>query len=96
MKSQCLKYSGAKLHEKGILVSIQDLPTHQYKNVLFEIRPTESNGVFSVCGKFMGVEMETIEINIQVYKTISSQQDSLSIKSIRNSKGCSCTEKHCA
>lgn len=69
MKSQCLKYSGAKLHEKGILVSIQDLPTHQYKNVLFEIRPTESNGVFSVCGKFMGVEMETIEINIQVDMT---------------------------
>lgn len=85
MKSQCLKYSGAKLHEKGILVSIQDLPTHQYKNVLFEIRPTESNGVFSVCGKFMGVEMETIEINIQVYMynmTVSSQQYCLSIKSI--------------
>lgn len=87
MKSQCLKYSGAKLHEKGILVSIQDLPTHQYKNVLFEIRPTESNGVFSVCGKFMGVEMETIEINIQVYMTVSSQQYSLSIKSIWSSKG---------
>ena len=34
-----LKYSAAKLHEKGILLSIDGLPSNQFKNIQFEIVP---------------------------------------------------------
>ncbi|XP_033210310.1 ras GTPase-activating-like protein IQGAP1 isoform X3 [Belonocnema kinseyi] len=60
-----LKYSGAKLQEKGVLLEIEGLPQAQFKNVTFEITPTERNGIFTVRGKFMGVEMETIDMDIQ-------------------------------
>lgn len=60
-----LKYTAAKLLEKGILLEIDGLPQSQFKNVLFEISPTESNGIFTIRGKFMGVEMEKIDIDIQ-------------------------------
>ena len=60
-----LKYSGTKLQEKGVLLEIEGLPQSQFKNVTFEISPTEQNGVFTVKGKFMGVEMEKIDIDIQ-------------------------------
>lgn len=60
-----LKYSGAKLQEKGVLLQIEGLPQAQFKNVTFEITPTEQNGIFTVRGKFMGVEMEKIDIDIQ-------------------------------
>ncbi|XP_063225075.1 ras GTPase-activating-like protein IQGAP1 isoform X2 [Bacillus rossius redtenbacheri] len=66
MKSRpTLKYSAAKLHEKGVLLEVQGLPTSQLKNVQFEIAPTDSNGVFTVTGKFMGVQMEKVELDIQ-------------------------------
>ncbi|KAK0081320.1 hypothetical protein PV325_012392 [Microctonus aethiopoides] len=60
-----LKYSAAKLSEKGILLEIDGLPQSQFKNVIFEITPTDHTGVFSIKGKFMGVEMEKIDIDIQ-------------------------------
>ncbi|KAK9298625.1 hypothetical protein QLX08_008104 [Tetragonisca angustula] len=60
-----LKYSAAKLQEKGILLEIDGLPQSQFKNVIFEISPTEHTGLFSVRCKFMGVEMEKIDIDIQ-------------------------------
>ncbi|XP_069669169.1 ras GTPase-activating-like protein IQGAP1 isoform X2 [Periplaneta americana] len=60
-----LRYSAAKLHEKGILLEIDSLPTSQFRNVQFEIAPTDHNGVFTICGKFMGVELEKVEIDIQ-------------------------------
>lgn len=60
-----LKYTGAKLQEKGVLLEIEGLPQSQFKNVLFEITPTENNGMFTVKGKFMGVQMEKIDIDIQ-------------------------------
>lgn len=61
-----LRYTAAKLHEKGVLLEVDGLPTTQFRNVQFEITPTDHNGVFTICGKFMGVELEKIEIDIQV------------------------------
>ncbi|XP_052757623.1 ras GTPase-activating-like protein IQGAP1 isoform X2 [Galleria mellonella] len=60
-----VKYSGAKLMERGVLLEIDGLSHSQFKNVQFEITPTDHNGVFTIKGKFMGVEMESIEIDIQ-------------------------------
>lgn len=60
-----LKYSAAKLQEKGILIEVDGLPSAQFKNVIFEIAPTDRNGVFAVRSKFMGVEIETVEVDVQ-------------------------------
>ncbi|XP_015599510.1 ras GTPase-activating-like protein IQGAP1 [Cephus cinctus] len=60
-----LKYSAAKLQEKGVLLEIDGLPHSQFKNVIFEISPTDHNGIFTVRGKFMGVEMEKLDVDIQ-------------------------------
>ncbi|XP_057324303.1 ras GTPase-activating-like protein IQGAP1 [Microplitis mediator] len=60
-----LKYSATKLSEKGVLLEIDGLTQGQFKNVTFEITPTEHSGLFTIKGKFMGVEMEKIEIDIQ-------------------------------
>lgn len=60
-----VKYSGAKLMERGVLLEIDGLSPSQFKNVQFEIAPTDHNGVFSIKGKFMGVEMDSIDVDIQ-------------------------------
>ncbi|XP_045537215.1 ras GTPase-activating-like protein IQGAP1 [Papilio machaon] len=60
-----VKYTGAKLLERGVLLEIDGLAKSQFKNVQFDITPTDHFGVFTVKGKFMGVEMESIEIDIQ-------------------------------
>ncbi|CAG2216723.1 unnamed protein product [Mytilus edulis] len=60
-----LKYSGAKLYEKGIVLEIEGLPTNQFKNVQFEITGTKDPGVFDVNAKFMGVEMDKVELIFQ-------------------------------
>ncbi|MEE6503311.1 hypothetical protein FKM82_004796 [Ascaphus truei] len=59
-KKISLKYSAARLHEKGVLLEIEDLQANQFKNVIFEIAPTEEVGDFEVKAKFMGVQMETL------------------------------------
>lgn len=64
---KCIRYTAAKLREKGVLIEVEGLPDGQFKNAQFEIGPTDVHGVFLVKGKFMGVEMETINIDIQVY-----------------------------
>ncbi|XP_067136702.1 ras GTPase-activating-like protein IQGAP2 [Centruroides vittatus] len=61
----CLRYTGAKLYEKGILLEITDIDHSQLKNVTFDITPTEEMGVFFVCAKFMGVAVEKVELDIQ-------------------------------
>lgn len=61
-----IRYTAAKLREKGVLIEVEGLPDGQFKNAQFEICPTDLHGVFLVKGKFMGVEMETINIDIQV------------------------------
>ncbi|XP_046897505.1 ras GTPase-activating-like protein IQGAP1 [Hypomesus transpacificus] len=59
------KYTAARLHEKGVLIEIEDLQTNQFKNVIFEISPSEAVGVFDVKAKFMGVHLETLMLEYQ-------------------------------
>uniref|UniRef100_A0A8C2D1I6 IQ motif containing GTPase activating protein 1 n=1 Tax=Cyprinus carpio TaxID=7962 RepID=A0A8C2D1I6_CYPCA len=56
------KYTAARLHEKGVLIDIEDL---QYKNVIFEISPSEVVGAFEVKAKLMGVHLETLMLEYQ-------------------------------
>ncbi|KAL5004093.1 hypothetical protein ScPMuIL_017549 [Solemya velum] len=70
-KSVCLKYSGARLHEKGVILEIEGLPTNQFKNVQFEIKATPEVGVFEVNAKFMGVEMDKVTL---VFQDLLQQQ----------------------
>ncbi|KAL7980216.1 hypothetical protein Chor_001484 [Crotalus horridus] len=81
-----LKYTAARLHEKGVLLEIEDLQASHYddisvnmnhmmsllciqlnrfKNVIFEIGPTDEVGDFEVKAKFMGVQMETFMLHYQ-------------------------------
>ncbi|XP_053444291.1 ras GTPase-activating-like protein IQGAP2 isoform X2 [Nycticebus coucang] len=64
-RSKPVKYTAAKLHEKGVLLGIDDLQTNQFKNVTFDIIATEDVGIFDVRSKFLGVEMEKVQLNIQ-------------------------------
>ncbi|KAM6388267.1 ras GTPase-activating-like protein IQGAP1 [Pluvialis apricaria] len=64
-KKISLKYTAARLHEKGVLLEIEDLQANQFKNVIFEINPTEEVGDFEVKAKFMGVQMETFMLHYQ-------------------------------
>ncbi|XP_075288298.1 ras GTPase-activating-like protein IQGAP1 isoform X1 [Opisthocomus hoazin] len=64
-KKISLKYTAARLHEKGVLLEIEDLQASQFKNVIFEISPTEEVGDFEVKAKFMGVQMETFMLHYQ-------------------------------
>ncbi|NXY56452.1 IQGA1 protein, partial [Callaeas wilsoni] len=64
-KKISLKYTAARLHEKGVLLEIEDLQSNQFKNVIFEISPTEEVGDFEVKAKFMGVQMETFMLHYQ-------------------------------
>lgn len=65
-REQSVKYSGTRLREKGVLVALDGVPPGQLKNVQFEISTTDFNGIYSVRGRFMGVEVEKIDIDIQV------------------------------
>ncbi|XP_061585009.1 ras GTPase-activating-like protein IQGAP2 [Cololabis saira] len=64
-KPQSLKYTAAKLHEKGVILEIEGLQTNQFKNVMFDISPSEEVGDFEVKAKFMGVEMEKVQLHFQ-------------------------------
>uniref|UniRef100_A0A3B4BD61 Ras-GAP domain-containing protein n=1 Tax=Periophthalmus magnuspinnatus TaxID=409849 RepID=A0A3B4BD61_9GOBI len=64
-KPQSLKYTAARLHEKGVILEIEGLHTNQFKNVMFDISPTEEVGDFEVKAKFMGVEMEKVQLHFQ-------------------------------
>ena len=77
-KREILRYSASKLHQKGILLSIDGLPENQFKNVLFEIVPMHSsNGLFQIHAKFMGVRMEHVEVDIQ--DLLQLQYDGVSV-----------------
>jgi len=66
MKSKAtLKYSATKLHDKGVLQTIEGLPNNQLKNVQFVFLPLEQDGMFEVSARFMGVDMEKVVIDIQ-------------------------------
>uniref|UniRef100_A0A8C2Z8G7 IQ motif containing GTPase activating protein 1 n=1 Tax=Cyclopterus lumpus TaxID=8103 RepID=A0A8C2Z8G7_CYCLU len=59
------KYTASRLHEKGVLIAIEDLQPNQFKNAIFEISPAEAVGVFQVKAKFMGVHLETLQLEYQ-------------------------------
>lgn len=62
---ESLKYSAAKLHEKGIILEIGTLPTNQFKNMQFEIKETADPGVFEVQAKLLGMEVKKIDLVFQ-------------------------------
>lgn len=62
---ETLKYSAAKLHEKGVILEIEGLPPNQFKNVQFEIKSTADPGVFEVNAKLMGVAMDKVDLIFQ-------------------------------
>ncbi|KAM8793472.1 ras GTPase-activating-like protein IQGAP2 [Eudromia elegans] len=65
MKQTSLKYTAARLHEKGVILEIEDLQTNQFKNVIFDITPGEEVGDFEIKAKFLGVEMEKVQLHFQ-------------------------------
>ncbi|XP_069483550.1 ras GTPase-activating-like protein IQGAP2 isoform X2 [Ambystoma mexicanum] len=65
IKAQSLKYSASRLHEKGVVLEIEGLQTNQFKNVLFDITPGEEVGDFEIKAKFLGVEMEKVQLHFQ-------------------------------
>ncbi|XP_070822093.1 ras GTPase-activating-like protein IQGAP3 [Chaetodon trifascialis] len=64
-KLPALSYSAARLQEKGVLLEIEDLPSTQFKNVVFDIVPGPEKGTFSVKARFLGVEMEEFLLKYQ-------------------------------
>ncbi|XP_078531351.1 ras GTPase-activating-like protein IQGAP2 isoform X2 [Lissotriton helveticus] len=65
IKAQSLRYTGSRLHEKGVVLEIEGLQTNQFKNVLFDITPGEEVGDFEIKAKFLGVEMEKVQLHFQ-------------------------------
>lgn len=64
-KASSLKYTAAKLHEKGVILEIEGVQINQFKNVMFDICPCEEVGDFEIKAKFMGVEMEKVQLHFQ-------------------------------
>ncbi|GAB0200906.1 ras GTPase-activating-like protein IQGAP3 [Grus japonensis] len=64
-KLQSLRYTAARLLEKGVLLEIEDLPLSQFRNVIFDIIPCEESGRFQVKAKFMGIDMERFQLHYQ-------------------------------
>uniref|UniRef100_A0A3B5QSV7 IQ motif containing GTPase activating protein 3 n=1 Tax=Xiphophorus maculatus TaxID=8083 RepID=A0A3B5QSV7_XIPMA len=64
-KLPALSYSAARLQEKGVLLEIEDLPTTQFRNVVFDITPGPETGSFSVSARFLGVQMEDFLLRYQ-------------------------------
>ncbi|XP_056022517.1 ras GTPase-activating-like protein IQGAP1 isoform X2 [Ostrea edulis] len=62
---ETLKYSAAKLHEKGVILEIGTLPTNQFKNVQFEIKETADPGTFEIQAKFLGMDVKNINLVFQ-------------------------------
>ncbi|KAG2462243.1 NNRE epimerase, partial [Polypterus senegalus] len=66
-KRPILSYTAARLHEKGVLLEVEDLPVSQFRNVIFDIvRCEEEVGTFQVKARFMGVDMEKFPLRYQV------------------------------
>lgn len=65
LRTTSLKYTGAQLADKGVLLSVDGLEPSQLKNAHFELSPRERQGVFSVRARFLGVPVDATEIDIQ-------------------------------
>ncbi|XP_030049120.1 ras GTPase-activating-like protein IQGAP2 isoform X3 [Microcaecilia unicolor] len=64
-KQPSLRYTASRLHEKGVVLEIEGLQNSQFKNVLFDITPGEEVGDFEIKAKFLGVEMEKVQLHFQ-------------------------------
>nr|XP_033785202.1 ras GTPase-activating-like protein IQGAP2 isoform X2 [Geotrypetes seraphini] len=64
-KQPSLKYTASRLHEKGVILEIEGLQNSQFKNVLFDITPGEEVGDFEIKSKFLGVEVEKVQLHFQ-------------------------------
>ncbi|KAK2525054.1 Iqgap3 [Columba guinea] len=64
-KLQPLRYTAARLFDKGVLLEIEELPLSQFRNVIFDIIPCEESGRFQVKAKFMGIDMERFQLHYQ-------------------------------
>jgi Ras GTPase-activating-like protein IQGAP2/3/Ras GTPase-activating-like protein IQGAP1 len=49
-----------------VLLEVGGLPMAQLRKVQFEITPTDHDGIFIISGKFMGIELEKVQIDIPV------------------------------
>lgn len=65
LRTSSLKYTGAQLADKGVLLSVDGLEPSQLKNAHFELSPREQQGVFSVRARFLGVPVDAADIDIQ-------------------------------
>ncbi|XP_063819792.1 ras GTPase-activating-like protein IQGAP2 isoform X3 [Pseudophryne corroboree] len=80
IKRSALKYTAARLHEKGVILEIEGLQTNQFKNVLFDITPGDEVGDFEVKAKFLGVEMEKVQLHFQ--DLLQMQYDGVAVMKI--------------
>ncbi|KAM6309476.1 ras GTPase-activating-like protein IQGAP3 [Podargus strigoides] len=64
-KVQPLRYTAARLMEKGVLLEIEDLPLSQFRNVIFDIVPCKESGRFQVKAQFLGIDMERFQLHYQ-------------------------------
>ena len=62
----------SKYKRKTCLFSSFFLFFYRFKNVLFEIAATDTPGVFDLSAKFMGVNMEKVELIFQVCTVLIS------------------------
>ncbi len=61
-----VKYTAAKLYEKGVIVEMVGVQTKQFKSVVFEINTTDEPGVFEVVAKILGKTIEKFDLVFQV------------------------------
>lgn len=62
--SVCVSYK--RIRQTQFTVRFLLFSLHRFKNVIFEISPSEAVGVFDVKAKLMGVHLETLQIEYQV------------------------------
>ncbi|RWS17191.1 ras GTPase-activating-like protein IQGAP1 [Dinothrombium tinctorium] len=61
-----LKYTAAKLIQKGVLVALKDVEASQLKRIYFEISSFENNsGIFTVRATYRGLEIERMQLDFQ-------------------------------
>ncbi|XP_077431059.1 ras GTPase-activating-like protein IQGAP3 isoform X2 [Vanacampus margaritifer] len=81
-KLPVVSYTAARLHQKGVLLEIQDLPHTQFKNVLFDIVNGAEKGSFLVKARFLGVDME--EFHIKYQDLLQLQYDGVAVMKMFN------------
>lgn len=61
-----VRYSAEQLKKKGVLTNLDSVGVEQHHNIEFEISPKDPSGRFCVKCRFMGVEVDRADIDIQV------------------------------